>query len=741
MRQMDCGKWAATAAVFVFLGFATPAQQTARRVNFHPTHYTVTAMLTPGTHQLSAKAVVDYVADFPSGVVEFELHPNLRINSITSSDGKIVTVDRDSETPLHVRATLPSAVNSGDKVTLTVDYAGGLSGDENSPTKGVMLAYIGDEGCFLLQAARWFPLSGYPSERFAYTFNIIVPDSMAVVGTGKSQAPSIYQDAPPPTAAPATAPAKKGTRATRPAPEPVTTTPLPPPPTTPPTTPAAMAVKVNRIQYTFQSGTPEAGGTFVAGEIQLTPVQAEGLTIPVYTRAASASTAKVYGETAARVVGALSDQIGSLMNPEFTIVQMPDGGVAAYAAPGLLLINQRNWTARPNDRMLARLAASQWWEFGVSPATANDVWLSDGLARFSEALYLESSGENASQRALDDFAVGTLMYESVAPIAQAGRLEPFSSEYRSIVVNKGAMIFHMLRGQIGENAFHSTLRSYYSQFKGKTARLEDFQKIAQNEAQRAAAAVPPPPPGGAGNGVNERAQFVINTNLMPFFTQWLRSTGIPEFKLEYVVYRTSKGFRTIGKIKQNMDTFVMPVDVRIDTLGNPEFNTIQVVGTESDFSIETFGRPKPGGITIDPRNKLLKSSPSLRVRTLIARGEELAEVGKYYEATSQYQAALEVQKNNSLASFRMGEAAFYMKNYQSAANAFRDSLVGDLDLSYKWVEVWGHIYLGKIFDIGGQRERALNEYRRAKDLNDDTGGAQAEADKYIAKPFEEGAKN
>jgi tetratricopeptide (TPR) repeat protein len=123
----------------------------------------------------------------------------------------------------------------------------------------------------------------------------------------------------------------------------------------------------------------------------------------------------------------------------------------------------------------------------------------------------------------------------------------------------------------------------------------------------------------------------------------------------------------------------------------------------------------------------------LRVRATIARGEAMATVGRYYEAIQQYQRALDVQPTSSLAHFRMGEAMFYQKNYQSAANAFRAALGGDLDP--KWVEVWGHIYMGKIYDILGQRERAVNEYSLAQHLKDDTAGAQAEAARYMQKAY------
>ncbi len=169
------------------------------------------------------------------------------------------------------------------------------------------------------------------------------------------------------------------------------------------------------------------------------------------------------------------------------------------------------------------------------------------------------------------------------------------------------------------------------------------------------------------------------------------------------------------------------------TEGNPEFKTLDVIGSSSDLTIETFGRPKPGGIILDPNNNPLKSTPKLRMRASIARGEDLAEQGRYYEAIQQYQRALEVQKNNSLANFRIGEAFFCQKNCQAAANAFREAAEGDL--SYKWVEVWSRIYLGKIFDISGRRERAVNEYSKAKQTNDDTGGAQAEADRYLKEPY------
>ena len=344
-------------------------------------------------------------------------------------------------------------------------------------------------------------------------------------------------------------------------------------------------------------------------------------------------------------------------------------------------------------------------------------------------------------KALDDFAIGALMYEDTSPIAESAHLTPFTPNYNSVVVNKGAMVFHMLREQIGDSAFSSLLRDFYKQFSGKAATLADFEKMAQDRA----AQTPAKPANFAlGNTASAGAapadaNQVTPANVQPFFAQWINSTGIPEFNITYTIYRTKSGFRIDGKVKQNLDFFRMPVELEVQTEGNPEFKTVEVSGTDSSFTTEVFGRPKPGGVTLDPHNYILKSNLQLRVRAIIARGEALAEQGRYYDAIQQYQQALDQQKDNALAEFRMAEAFFYQRNYSAAANAFRDSLDGNIDPSFKWVEVWAHLYLGKVYDIAGDRARAVNEYSKAQQTNDDTGGAQNEAKKYLAQPFKEGA--
>jgi len=640
-------------------------------------HYDISATLDPITQTLSAVAKVDFKAREVSGAVRVELHPNLNVTDVKSADGKTLGFERDTQNPLILIVNLSTPVAATGKVTLTFTYSGPLANEENSPVPGVRAAAITRDGAFLLLPARWFPLTNYPSNRYTATFRLNVPDSFAVAGTGKAAAPT--------------------------------------------PTPGKNTVEGNRLVYTFQCDSPAPHGTFVAGNLQLNPKQAEGITVNVYAPREMSGDAQKFADSVARSTLAFSDMFGPLPRPEFTVAQLPDGTLRDFAAPGLLLLSKRIWDPRASDRTIARLVASQWWGNAVLPATRSDVWISDGLARYSEALYAEqNAGKEAGLRAVDEFAVGALMYEEAAPIAQAARLAPYSPDYRSVVMNKGAMIFHMVRAQMGDVAFKSLLHDFYVKYAEGSASIENFEALAQQHAQTSAKAGDAPP------------------DLRSFFAQWLNSTGVPDFAIDYVIYRTHQGFRVVGKIKQPIDTFHMPVELRIDTEGNPELKTIDVVGTESEFTVESFGRPKPGGIKIDPNNLILKGSSTLRARAAIARGEELAEQGRYYDAIGQYQRALSIQPNRPLANFRMGEAFFYQKNYQAAANSFRDALQTVPEASEKWTEVWSHIYLGKIFDLLGQRARAVNEYSKAKQTNDDTGGAQQVAEGFLKKAYAEG---
>ncbi|MBM3736165.1 MAG: peptidase M1 [Acidobacteria bacterium] len=458
---------------------------------------------------------------------------------------------------------------------------------------------------------------------------------------------------------------------------------------------------------TFEFNNPRASfpGSIAVVKSQAVKSNAGGVTTTMYFRGEGTSVTGAYGEEVGKIMAFLTDFYGTPLLSSLTLVETENGAPNGYSAPGLIFLSPKAIGKAVNSRLLVNQIARQWWQNSVSPVSRNHIWLANGGARFAELLWIEqASGAGAMETELRDIYVEALTVDE-PPVIQSARLEDYSPEFTAVTSAKGAAVMGMLRHVIGEEAYKKTVKAFLTENAGKSVSTDVFRKYAETASTQ---------------------------QLQGFFIQWIESQGAPEFKLEYTVYRTQKGFRVMGKIMQDLDTFRMPVDLLVETEGNPERKSVEVVGTASEFVIETFGRPKK--VTLDPNYRVLRYNNQVRVAVAIRRGEMFAEISEFNDAIKEYQKALDVNRNSSLAHYRVGEVFFLQRNYQSAANEFR--YVFDGDLEPKWTEVWAHINLGKIFDITNQRERAVNEYNQAIRTKDNTQGAQEEAAKYLKTPYQ-----
>jgi len=463
----------------------------------------------------------------------------------------------------------------------------------------------------------------------------------------------------------------------------------------------------NSKTFTFASDKPSFPGTIIAGTFQEFKSDDAGIDMKVYFKPNHQNLGAEYASTALKAFTYFVTQYGNAPSTRLKIVEVPDDTVPTAWAPEMAILSGRAITEKTNYRLLANTIAHQWWGVSVSPASKDDWWISDGFARYSEARYVESAAGTAGlEEMVKDMSVGALAYDSV-PLSSAAKLDYFSPEFQSLVTDKGAMILHMLRWVVAEKDYLKIMREFAAKYAGKSATTDDFRELSEQ---------------------------VYAQKLTWFYSQWMDSTSAPEFKAKYTVYRlgNNKGFRIVGAITQDLDLFRMPVDLRVDTDGKTEEKRIEVVGTDSPFSVETFGRPRR--ISIDPQNRVLTNSKDIKLRASIMRGQGLTQQGDLAGALSEFNKALEANKNSSLAHYRIAEVFYLQKNYQASANAYRESLNGDGEP--RWTEVWSHLQLGKIFDVTGQRERAVNEYRQAIQTNDNTQGALEESRRYMQKPFE-----
>jgi len=456
------------------------------------------------------------------------------------------------------------------------------------------------------------------------------------------------------------------------------------------------------VRFTYTQPSFPGSIAIVRGSAR--PVSSGGVTTNFYMRG-SGDMAGAYGEEFSRAMAFFTDVYGLPPRKNLTVIETETGTPNGYSAPGLIFMSPSGIGKEVNPRLVANMVARQWVGAVVSPATRNHMWIENGLARYSEFYYMESVNGAASVEPIVKDTFVEALTADAAPLIQSARLEDYSPEYWAATAGKGAAVVTMLRGVIGDEAFKKMLKALPERYAYKSLNTDDFRKLAED---------------ASGQSLNY------------FFLQWIESSGAPEFKMEYTVFRTQKGFRIIGKISQDLDTFRMPVVLKVETEGNPEEKSVDVAGTSSEFVIETFGKPK--SVTLDSKGNVLRFDNNMRVAVAIKRGEQFAEVSEFQDALKEYQKALDVARNSSLAHYRIGELFFLQGNNQSAANEFREALSGDLEP--KWTEVWAHINLGKIFDITDQRDRAVNEYRQALRTKDNTQGALEEAQKYIDKKYE-----
>jgi tetratricopeptide (TPR) repeat protein len=662
-----------TLSLVVLLASSSWAAEKARlRVD----DYQIEAELNPHLHQITARAKVKITALQDVGVAVFELNNDLRVTKVLDERNQPLAAERVTQ-DFTIRVPLPAGLSKDASTTLTFEYEGQLENADNSPVPGLKLAHIGDDTSFLFYAGRWFPVIGYGLNRFTSTISVTVPAHMLVIGSGKA------------TAGEAAAPKK----------------------------PTASVLPTKT--FTFVSNKPSFPGTIVAGIFQEYKSDEAGLDLHVFFKPTHQSQAPAYTTTAVQEFTYFITLYGLPPSQKLNLVELPGDTLPYMWAPEMAGMAGPSITEKTNYRLLADAIAHQWWGVSVSPETKDDWWLSDGFSRYSEAMYVENAaGAAGLEEAVKDMSVGALAYDTV-PLSSASKLDIFSTEFQSLATDKGAMILHMLRWVLGEDKYNKTMREFATEFAGKSASMDDFKAIAEKN---------------------------YGDQLTWFFSQWLDSTGAPEFKLKYTTYRLggnyskespaqqerSPGFRVTGEITQDLDLFRMPVDLRIDTDGKTENKRIEVVGTTSPFSIETFGRPRR--IAIDPDHHVLTNSTDVKLRASILRGQALQQQGDLSGALVEFNKALDLNKNSSLAHYRIAEVFFYQRNYQSSANAYRAAIDGDGEP--RWTEVWSHIQLGKIFDITGQRERAIGQYRQATQTNDNTFGALEEARKYLQKAYE-----
>ena len=638
-----------------------PAAEVAGDIDV--TGYKVAAELVPDTNTLRATTAVTYRALKASRSVTFELNGSLRVTAVRGSDGKPLQFAQDTLDRFEVRVDLGQVTSPGQTVTLTFDYAGQLVTAEGGPLPDRRLAYVGPEGAYLHYASRWFPFHEYGADRATMETQVTMPSAWKLAA---------HSDRPAVSAAGKT---------------PGTTV------------------------HTIAETSPVLPGTIAAAPYILIPVQTAGVSVDFYASAGSESAAQGLAEEAVQILDFYNRTFGPYtFGNRLAIAQIDDESLDMLSGAGVMLVSS-GAVKRGRENLLedfGRQIAMQWWGQAVGLRSFDSTWLAQGLAEYSSYMYqAKDVTQSGADALLAELSERALAYEGEASISQApAQLNDQTPAFRSIVLYKGAYVFHMLRSVLGDDKFAALLREHYSRNKGRNVAIADFERLATQTAGQ---------------------------DLRWFFGLWIESTGVPEFAWEYTILKTKAGdWRVRGTLKTNLEGFRLPVDVLVSAPGGEERITLNFNGlTSADFVASSKGGSPT--LIVDPDRRILRSSDSIRTAVVVRRGIQEMQEGNYVEAEGRLKDAIKLAPRSSWAWYNLGLLYIRQANHQKAIEAYSQALLGDLEP--KWLEVWSYIYRGNAYDALGQRDRAVAEYDKAIENGNDYDKAQEAAQKYKAEPY------
>ncbi|MFC1562050.1 M1 family aminopeptidase [candidate division KSB1 bacterium] len=243
--------------------------------------------------------------------------------------------------------------------------------------------------------------------------------------------------------------------------------------------------------------------------------------------------------------------------------------------------------AGPSVNLVAHELAHQWWGDMVTCRDWCHLWLNEGFATYSEALYREAL---YGKEALDEFMAAIDPMNRFLPQPFSGRvyrdnIDNIYTLFDDTVYDKGAWILHMLRNYTGDDIFFDILKEYaaHQPLMYGTAVTEDFQEIAES---------------------------VSGQELDWFFTQWIYGYGRPFYEYRWYYEPLNDSLKIVLNITQTQvghynTVYTMPLDITVKS-ENSE-NKFTVLNDRENQSYEFIVAEHPQALIIDKQGKILKN--------------------------------------------------------------------------------------------------------------------------------------
>ncbi len=207
----------------------------------------------------------------------------------------------------------------------------------------------------------------------------------------------------------------------------------------------------------------------------------------------------------------------------------------------ILLMDERASLDYGADYVTAHELAHQWFGDLITCRDWSHGWLNEGFATYFEELW----GEHSLGK--DDFKASMLRLKKGYQAQDAQYRRPIVYHlyhddgfelFDAHMYNKGGWVLHMLRHQLGEQAFKRAINYYITRNREREVVTSDLERAFEESTGR---------------------------SLGQFFQQWVYQGGYPEFEVDYNWDSATKmvkvRIRQSQKIDELTPCFVTPVDL------------------------------------------------------------------------------------------------------------------------------------------------------------------------------------
>lgn len=243
--------------------------------------------------------------------------------------------------------------------------------------------------------------------------------------------------------------------------------------------------------------------------------------------------------------------------------------------------------------------AHSWFGNMVTCKNWAELWLNEGFATFMEAAYREKAfGREDYQRKIRSDAAQFLVDDSINRRRhglfnrRAGDLSSLFDN-SATTYNKGGVVIHMLREQLGDEAFWKGVNTYLTTHRFGSVGSTDLKKAMEQASEQ---------------------------DLGWFFEQWVYGVGAPKLDVRKVYSSGNRSLKiTVRQVQNPVDlvpaAFRIPMEIQITTAAGMKTEKIDIERRIQTFTIDSIGRPTE--VKFDPSDKVpLKTVRDRGVRML-----------------------------------------------------------------------------------------------------------------------------